>query len=259
MKERERIPYILNGEIFRIESRDGDAVTVQCLYCPKSRTQKHYGNLRCTGNFHRHIKRCHPFLIDRLREMKKARSAECAVARSEKKRHMAKVERNRTLYLQSMNEHFMVYDTVAAPSSSEQQHPDDDFIIYDDAASSSMEEQPPDDEDFILNHDAAFSTSIEQQSPDGEDFIPNYDAASSSSNEQQPPDDDFVVYDDDASSSSIEKQPPEKADIPLDKDEAVTTNLLHELRSLPKRNANQLRARLQKILIDVRKKRQKSA
>jgi len=54
--EEDKIPYILNGDIFRIESRNGDNVTVRCLYCKG----RHRGSMRFTGNFTRHIKVRHP-------------------------------------------------------------------------------------------------------------------------------------------------------------------------------------------------------
>lgn len=63
-------------------------------------------------------------------------------------------------------------------------------------------------------------------------------------------DEDDEDDDDDVSIWSIEQEPPEQ-EIILDRDEAVTTGLLHELRSLPESKANNLRDRLQHILDEV--------
>lgn len=51
---RQHVPYILNGELYRIESQIGDNVTVKCCSCPPDRIYR--GSVRSTGNFHMHIK-----------------------------------------------------------------------------------------------------------------------------------------------------------------------------------------------------------
>ncbi|XP_070139703.1 protein stand still isoform X3 [Drosophila kikkawai] len=51
---RQHVPYILNGELYRIENQVGDNVTVKCCYCPPDRIYR--GSVRSTGNFHMHIK-----------------------------------------------------------------------------------------------------------------------------------------------------------------------------------------------------------
>jgi len=51
---RQHVPYILNGELYRIESQVGDNVTVKCCSCPPDRIYR--GSVRSTGNFHMHIK-----------------------------------------------------------------------------------------------------------------------------------------------------------------------------------------------------------
>lgn len=48
------IPYILNGELFEIQTQDGENVTVKCCNCPPDRVYR--GSVRSTGNFHMHIK-----------------------------------------------------------------------------------------------------------------------------------------------------------------------------------------------------------
>lgn len=53
-ERRQHVPYILNGELYRIESQNGDNVTVKCCYCPPDRIYR--GSVRSTGNFHMHIK-----------------------------------------------------------------------------------------------------------------------------------------------------------------------------------------------------------
>ncbi|XP_051862051.1 protein stand still isoform X2 [Drosophila albomicans] len=53
-ERRQHVPYILNGELYRIESQNGDNVTVRCCYCPPDRIYR--GSIRSTGNFHMHIK-----------------------------------------------------------------------------------------------------------------------------------------------------------------------------------------------------------
>ncbi|KAH8233802.1 hypothetical protein KR026_012507, partial [Drosophila bipectinata] len=53
-EKRQHVPYILNGELYRIENQVGDNVTVKCCYCPPDRIYR--GSVRSTGNFHMHIK-----------------------------------------------------------------------------------------------------------------------------------------------------------------------------------------------------------
>ncbi|XP_055920970.1 protein stand still [Eupeodes corollae] len=62
------IPYILNGELYKILTQHGDNVTVRCSSCPADRVYR--GSVRSTGNFHMHIKRRHPELLGKLHEMK---------------------------------------------------------------------------------------------------------------------------------------------------------------------------------------------
>ncbi|KAH8261689.1 hypothetical protein KR044_013463 [Drosophila immigrans] len=69
-ERRQHVPYILNGELYRIESQNGDNVTVRCCYCPPDRIYR--GSIRSTGNFHMHIKRRHVSLMGKLHEMKVA-------------------------------------------------------------------------------------------------------------------------------------------------------------------------------------------
>ncbi|XP_030557726.1 protein stand still [Drosophila novamexicana] len=69
-ERRQHVPYILNGELYRIESQIGDNVTVKCCYCPPDRIYR--GSVRSTGNFHMHIKRRHASLLGKLHEMKVA-------------------------------------------------------------------------------------------------------------------------------------------------------------------------------------------
>ncbi|ALC42376.1 stil, partial [Drosophila busckii] len=68
--QRQHVPYILNGELYRIVSQIGDNVTVKCCYCPPDRIYR--GSVRSTGNFHMHIKRRHASLLGKLHEMKVA-------------------------------------------------------------------------------------------------------------------------------------------------------------------------------------------
>ncbi|KAH8293361.1 hypothetical protein KR018_007837, partial [Drosophila ironensis] len=68
--KRQHVPYILNGELYRIENQVGDNVTVRCVYCPPDRIYR--GSVRSTGNFHMHIKRRHSSLLGKLHEMKVA-------------------------------------------------------------------------------------------------------------------------------------------------------------------------------------------
>ncbi|XP_017078151.1 protein stand still [Drosophila eugracilis] len=69
-ERRQHVPYILNGELYRIEKQVGDNVTVKCCYCPPDRIYR--GSVRSTGNFHMHIKRRHSSLLGKLHEMKVA-------------------------------------------------------------------------------------------------------------------------------------------------------------------------------------------
>ncbi|XP_013118693.1 protein kinase 4 [Stomoxys calcitrans] len=62
------IPYILNGELYQIQTQDGENVTVKCCHCPPDRVYR--GSVRSTGNFHMHIKRRHPDLLEKLHDMK---------------------------------------------------------------------------------------------------------------------------------------------------------------------------------------------
>ncbi|XP_043259988.1 uncharacterized protein LOC143347248 [Colletes latitarsis] len=58
-----RLPAILDGEFFTVIRVEDTNVTVRCLQC-----QKHLnGNLKSTGNFLSHIKRVHPFMIDKIK------------------------------------------------------------------------------------------------------------------------------------------------------------------------------------------------
>lgn len=60
------IPYILNGELYQIQTQDGENVTVKCCHCPPDRVYR--GSVRSTGNFHMHIKVRLLFLIIKKRE-----------------------------------------------------------------------------------------------------------------------------------------------------------------------------------------------
>ncbi|XP_075168457.1 stand still isoform X2 [Haematobia irritans] len=62
------IPYILNGELYQIQTQEGENVTVKCCHCPPDRVYR--GSVRSTGNFHMHIKRRHPDLLEKLHDMK---------------------------------------------------------------------------------------------------------------------------------------------------------------------------------------------
>uniref|UniRef100_A0A1A9WNW1 Protein stand still n=1 Tax=Glossina brevipalpis TaxID=37001 RepID=A0A1A9WNW1_9MUSC len=62
------IPYILNGELYQIQTQEGENVTVKCCNCPSDRVYR--GSVRSTGNFHMHIKRRHPDLLGKLHNMK---------------------------------------------------------------------------------------------------------------------------------------------------------------------------------------------
>ncbi|XP_076168742.1 uncharacterized protein LOC143147395 isoform X2 [Ptiloglossa arizonensis] len=58
-----RLPAILDGEFFTVIRVEDTNVTVRCLQC-----QKHLnGNLKSTGNFLSHIKRVHPFMVDKIK------------------------------------------------------------------------------------------------------------------------------------------------------------------------------------------------
>ncbi|XP_012286090.1 uncharacterized protein LOC105702810 [Orussus abietinus] len=58
-----RLPAILDGEFFTVIRIEGTNVTVRCLQCQKLLN----GNLKSTGNFLSHIKRVHPFMIDKIK------------------------------------------------------------------------------------------------------------------------------------------------------------------------------------------------
>ncbi|XP_034477238.1 protein stand still-like [Drosophila innubila] len=83
--ETKKIPYILNGGIFKIKKRKGDRVIVECVCCPSQHRLR--GNLaNGAGNFHQHIKRRHPFLIDNVTKMKKDKKEKVAAAKIAKRR-----------------------------------------------------------------------------------------------------------------------------------------------------------------------------
>ncbi|KAM8721500.1 hypothetical protein ACLKA7_007388 [Drosophila subpalustris] len=65
-------------------SKCGDKVTLNCSFCHSSRVFR--GNIRNTGNLHRHIRTCHPHLTYKLEEMKVARQIELAAARKLRKK-----------------------------------------------------------------------------------------------------------------------------------------------------------------------------
>ncbi|KAK0085184.1 hypothetical protein PV325_008872 [Microctonus aethiopoides] len=58
-----RLPAILDGDFFSVIRVDNSNVTVKCTHCLKLLN----GNLKSTGNFLSHIKRVHPFLIERIK------------------------------------------------------------------------------------------------------------------------------------------------------------------------------------------------
>ncbi|XP_034650325.1 protein stand still [Drosophila subobscura] len=68
VEQRQHVPYILNGELYSIQSQVGDNVVVKCCNCPPDRVYR--GSVRSTGNFHMHIKRRHTSLLGKLHEMK---------------------------------------------------------------------------------------------------------------------------------------------------------------------------------------------
>lgn len=90
---RQHVPYILNGELYRIESQVGDNVTVKCCSCPPDRIYR--GSVRSTGNFHMHIKRRHASLLGKLHEMKVAALVERR-DRITKNRRIAKCRKKTT-------------------------------------------------------------------------------------------------------------------------------------------------------------------
>lgn len=58
-----RLPAILDGEFFTVIRVEDTNVTVKCLQCQKLLN----GNLKSTGNFLSHIKRVHPFMVDKIK------------------------------------------------------------------------------------------------------------------------------------------------------------------------------------------------
>ncbi|KAJ8670557.1 hypothetical protein QAD02_001816 [Eretmocerus hayati] len=58
-----RLPAILDGEFFSVMRLEDTNVTARCLQCNKLLN----GNLKSTGNFLSHIKRVHPFLIEKIK------------------------------------------------------------------------------------------------------------------------------------------------------------------------------------------------
>ncbi|XP_048515184.1 uncharacterized protein LOC105684733 isoform X2 [Athalia rosae] len=58
-----RLPAILDGEFFTVIRVQETNVTVRCLQCQKLLN----GNLKSTGNFLSHVKRVHPFLIEKIK------------------------------------------------------------------------------------------------------------------------------------------------------------------------------------------------
>ncbi|XP_051168801.1 uncharacterized protein LOC127286420 [Leptopilina boulardi] len=58
-----RLPAILDGEFFSVIRLEDTNVTVRCLQCQKLLN----GNLKSTGNFLSHIKRVHPFMVDKIK------------------------------------------------------------------------------------------------------------------------------------------------------------------------------------------------
>lgn len=56
IQRRGHVPYILNGQLYEIQTQEGENVTVKCCHCPSNRVYR--GSIRSTGNFHMHIKVC---------------------------------------------------------------------------------------------------------------------------------------------------------------------------------------------------------
>ncbi|XP_034484887.1 protein stand still-like [Drosophila innubila] len=89
--KKKQIPYILKGDIFTIKRRIGNKVFVKCTHCPSKHLIR--GNLcHGTGNFHEHIKRLHPHLIDKVASMKRAKEEKVAAARISKRRKVRSSE-----------------------------------------------------------------------------------------------------------------------------------------------------------------------
>ncbi|XP_031784855.1 uncharacterized protein LOC100679061 isoform X3 [Nasonia vitripennis] len=58
-----RLPAILDGEFFSVMRLEDSNVTARCLQCHKLLN----GNLKSTGNFLSHVKRVHPFLMEKIK------------------------------------------------------------------------------------------------------------------------------------------------------------------------------------------------
>ncbi|XP_034485802.1 uncharacterized protein LOC117790456 [Drosophila innubila] len=152
MKEKFRryreIPYILNGEIFQIETQHGDNVTARCNFCPTTHLTFR-GNLNSTGNFHRHIKRAHPYLLPELRDMKEAKAEQRKIMRAERKRNGNSIE----IIYQLGDDDEEDDDDVDGDG-------DDDDVAADDATSISSIEQEPPELQTTLDRDETLTTSL---------------------------------------------------------------------------------------------------
>ena len=59
-----RIPAILDGEFFKIVSRDGDKVVAKCMKCASNKTYS--GLISATTNLLAHLKHVHPCLMKKF-------------------------------------------------------------------------------------------------------------------------------------------------------------------------------------------------
>jgi uncharacterized short protein YbdD (DUF466 family) len=76
--DEDKIPAILKGKYFIIESRKGDKVLARCVNCASSKSIA--GSLTANSNFVTHLKRSHPRLVKEYNQYKD----ECSRARASK-------------------------------------------------------------------------------------------------------------------------------------------------------------------------------
>ncbi|XP_046401382.1 uncharacterized protein LOC124167499 [Ischnura elegans] len=66
------VPSILDGELFELLTRKPDSsITAKCMLCPLPRIKP--GSIRSTGNFICHIKKCHPEMVERMKEKRRVK------------------------------------------------------------------------------------------------------------------------------------------------------------------------------------------
>ncbi|KAM8704168.1 hypothetical protein ACLKA7_008720 [Drosophila subpalustris] len=81
------LPAILECGIYKIESGPFNGDKVLCLFCSPNR--EFVGNIKQTGNLHRHVKNCHPELLQKIKDKKNEQLLDLQAQRNERRRSIS--------------------------------------------------------------------------------------------------------------------------------------------------------------------------